>query len=91
MQDQRRTIYYSGRVQGVGFRWGALTSIEGLAVTGQVQNLRDGRVELILEGAASQTLAAAARVRQALARYISQEEVSIGSPTGEFQRMELRG
>jgi acylphosphatase len=44
-------IFYSGCVQGVGFRYTAKTVATGFEVTGIVRNLPDGRVELIAEGA----------------------------------------
>jgi acylphosphatase len=45
-----RRVYYSGRVQGVGFRYTTTALAGGYAVGGQVRNLADGRVELIAEG-----------------------------------------
>ena len=49
-----REIHYSGHVQGVGFRATAYSIASGLAVTGYVRNLPDGRVQLVAEGAANQ-------------------------------------
>ncbi|MEK6797327.1 MAG: ATP-binding protein [Planctomycetota bacterium] len=46
----RRTVYFTGRVQGVGFRNHALQVASRLNVTGYVRNLPDGRVELVAEG-----------------------------------------
>ena len=43
-------ILYSGRVQGVGFRYTVRTLATGYEVTGTVRNLPDGRVELTAEG-----------------------------------------
>lgn len=47
---ERREIYYSGRVQGVGFRYTTLQIASGFRVTGYVENLPDGRVHLVAEG-----------------------------------------
>ena len=47
---ERMTVYYSGRVQGVGFRATVRYLACGYDVTGSVRNLPDGRVELIAEG-----------------------------------------
>ena len=51
MERQRLQIFYSGRVQGVGFRYSVKTLATGFEVTGTVANLPDGRVELTAEGA----------------------------------------
>ena len=90
MAAERRTILYTGRVQGVGFRWSALRAMEGLAVTGYVRNLRDGRVELVLEGEEAETRSAAERVREAMLGLISREEEITGPPTGEFSDLRMR-
>ena len=44
-------VFYSGHVQGVGFRYTAKTVAAGFEISGNVRNLSDGRVELIAEGA----------------------------------------
>ena len=43
-------VYYSGNVQGVGFRYSVKQIAKGFDVTGWVRNLRDGRVELQVSG-----------------------------------------
>jgi acylphosphatase len=47
----RMHTYVRGRVQGVGFRYFVLQSVEGLDLTGWVRNLYDGWVEVLAEGA----------------------------------------
>lgn len=46
----RRHIYFSGRVQGVGFRFQASWAAKQLGLTGWVRNLPDGRVEMEVQG-----------------------------------------
>lgn len=41
-----KQIFYTGRVQGVGFRFSVKQLAKGFEVTGWVRNLPDGRVEL---------------------------------------------
>ncbi|MBI1984894.1 MAG: acylphosphatase [Candidatus Wildermuthbacteria bacterium] len=51
MQENiRLRILVSGRVQGVMFRKYAEKLAQDLGITGHVQNLLDGRVEVVCEG-----------------------------------------
>ncbi len=47
---RRFTTYFTGIVQGVGFRYTTESIARSFAVTGFVRNLPDGRVELVAEG-----------------------------------------
>ena len=49
----RKHIYFSGRVQGVGFRYRACSIAHSLGLTGWVRNLWDGRVEMEVQGTRS--------------------------------------
>ena len=67
--------YYSGLVQGVGFRWSIKQIATGFAVVGWVRNLDDGRVELEVTGDPAEVLAFLAAVRSShLATHIHQVE-----------------
>lgn len=46
----RKHIYFSGNVQGVGFRYRAFYAANCLGLTGWVKNLYDGRVEMEVQG-----------------------------------------
>lgn len=87
---ERRTILYSGTVQGVGFRWTTERVLADAGVSGYVRNLPDGRVELVIEGQPSQTEAAVERVRRALGSYIRDEAQELGRATGEFRGFGIR-
>ena len=58
-------IFYSGHVQGVGFRYTAKTVAAGFEISGTVRNLPDGRVELTAEGAREELEAFRAAIRDA--------------------------
>ncbi len=45
-----KQVFFSGRVQGVGFRFTTRELAKGYEVTGWVKNLSDGRVELQVAG-----------------------------------------
>ena len=50
MPRVRRRVHFSGRVQGVGFRFTCHSLARRCMVAGYVRNLADGRVELVMEG-----------------------------------------
>ena len=50
MNRCRLHVWYSGHVQGVGFRYTVRSAAQGFEVAGLVRNLLDGRVELVAEG-----------------------------------------
>ncbi|MGW8257367.1 MAG: acylphosphatase [Thermoguttaceae bacterium] len=47
---EQREIFFSGTVQGVGFRYTARAIAARHSVFGFVRNLRDGRVQIVVEG-----------------------------------------
>jgi len=44
------TVLFSGRVQGVGFRYFTITAAEQFNMKGFVKNVQDGKVEIICQG-----------------------------------------
>lgn len=50
----RLTVWVSGRVQGVGFRWWTRARALELGLVGSARNLPDGRVAVVVEGARHQ-------------------------------------
>lgn len=50
MAKVRKHIYFSGQVQGVGFRYRATNAARANDLTGWVDNLWDGRVEMEVQG-----------------------------------------
>lgn len=47
--DKRLHLIYSGRVQGVGFRYAVMDIARRQNIVGWVKNLDDGRVEIIAQ------------------------------------------
>ena len=79
-------IFYSGRVQGVGFRYTTKNVAMGYEVTGTVRNLPDGRVELVAEGLKDELEAFQQGIRESgLGGFISNEETTWEDPKGEFR------
>jgi acylphosphatase len=48
---ERATIFVSGQVQGVGFRWWTRARAGELGLVGFARNMGDGRVEICAQGA----------------------------------------
>lgn len=69
-----REVWYSGHVQGVGFRAQVLGIARGFDVTGFVQNLTDGRVYLHAEGSEQELDAFADEIIKALDGHIRNVE-----------------
>ena len=87
---RRLTVYYSGRVQGVGFRYTVKSVSAGFEVMGTVRNLMDGRVELVAEGAKDELEAFATAIRDAgLAGLIKHEETIWGAAEGGLRGFEI--
>jgi acylphosphatase len=92
MARQRLHILYSGRVQGVGFRYAVKLLASGFELTGTVRNLSDGRVELVAEGARAELEAFGQAVRESeLGHFIRQEHVEWSEAGGGFRGFEIVG
>jgi acylphosphatase len=83
-------IWYSGRVQGVGFRITVCRVATGYEVTGTVSNLPDGRVELIAEGTREELEAFGQGILDAgLRRLIRGAQVDWSEASGEYRGFEI--
>jgi len=87
---ERRKVLFSGTVQGVGFRATTAHLAGRFSVTGYVKNLRDGRVELVVEGAADQITAFLDSVTNRMRAQISNVDSSSETATGEFSEFDIR-
>ena len=90
MKRSRMHIFYSGHVQGVGFRYTVKSVAAGFEIVGTVRNLIDGRVELVGEGQREELEAFRNAIREAgLEHFIRNEEISWGEAAGEFRGFEI--
>ena len=87
---QRREIYYSGRVQGVGFRYTAQRIAQQYEVCGFVHNLPDGRVHMIVEGQPTELDDFLKDLNNSMAAYVRDSVVNQREGTGEFSGFEIR-
>lgn len=85
----RRTVYFTGRVQGVGFRYVTQSIALRHPVTGFVRNLPDGRVELVAEGTTAELDRLQAAVHDAMRSYVQAVDATNGVATGEFRSFNI--
>ena len=83
-------VIYSGRVQGVGFRWTTRSIAKRFPVTGTVRNLPDGTVELIAQGTASAVAEFLAAVSERMGNNIHNADSAPITPTESWTRFEIR-
>ena len=86
---ERAHVFYSGDVQGVGFRYTTVWLARNCEVTGFVRNLSDGRVELVVEGARDEVEALVAGVRERMSGCIREENCTWEECTGAFSRFSI--
>jgi len=86
----RWRVLFSGRVQGVGFRYTTVRISGGYAVRGYVRNLPDGRVELVAEGTRSELERFVEAIREAMSGNIQGEQKEECPATGEFRAFDIR-
>jgi len=80
----RLTAHFTGRVQGVGFRYTTANLARRYAVAGYVKNLPDGRVELIAEGEKKELNAFLTDIRETMGRNITDTKSDYLEASGEF-------
>ena len=87
-KDIRRVhVFITGRVQGVGFRAFTQRQARPLKLVGWVKNLRDGRVEAVIEGKAKAVEALLAKLRRGpRAARVKDIEIRDESPEGDARR-----
>ncbi len=86
----RRTCYFTGRVQGVGFRYTVKNVALQYRVQGFVKNLPDGRVELVMEGSDPDMDQLVSDVSRRMDGYIKKVDSVDDPATGEFQQFFIR-
>lgn len=88
---ERRRMFFSGHVQGVGFRYTAIRIARQYPVSGWVRNLPDGRVELLIEGEVGVIDATLEEIRAAMRGLIRGEQTCREDAVGDMTGFSLRG
>lgn len=82
--------FFTGRVQGVGFRYQTMQVAKGFEVAGHVSNLPDGRVQLEVEGAVNEVNEFIGAVAERMEGHIRKTERSEGWRARQFTGFTIR-
>lgn len=80
---------FSGRVQGVGFRYTAARMAQKFPVTGFVKNLSNGQVELMAEGEEKSLEDFLKAIKEAFQQYLRGVDTQWGETTGRYQGFKI--
>jgi len=75
MNRAAKHIIFTGRVQGIGFRFTALSIANRYNLTGLVRNLPEGAVEMIAQGPAKDIVNCLRDIEESFAGYIRETRV----------------
>lgn len=84
------TAFFSGRVQGVGFRYTTLHVAREFEVSGFVQNLPDGRVLVEAEGRPAEVRDFIVAIQERMEGYIRKVEQTEAQRAPKFQGFTIR-
>jgi len=80
----RNRVIFIGRVQGVGFRHAAKMQARSYRVYGHARNLKDGTVELVIEGDREEVAQFIASIQERMGGLIKETNTTIEVASGEF-------
>ena len=90
-KSQRLVAYFSGAVQGIGFRFTTLDIARRFPdLTGFVRNLDDGRVEIVAEASPETLDAFLNAVELAMGRSVADVETARRPAMGEYRSFIIR-
>jgi len=84
------TVFFSGRVQSVGFRYQTLQVAKEFEVSGWVMNLPDGRVQLEAEGRPGEVKDFIAALQERMEGHIRKTEQTTGTRAPQFSGFTIR-
>ncbi len=80
----RRDVIYTGRVQGVGFRWTTNRIAKNYDVRGFVENREDGSVYMVAEGAEKDVEEFMIAIAENMGKNIKETRVNQGRVDGDL-------
>jgi acylphosphatase len=87
---KRIHVIYSGRVQGIGFRFTAERIALSLGITGWVKNLFNGKVEIVAEADEKKIDKFLEEINSNFSNYIQNQDLDWQEATGEFKNFGIK-
>ena len=84
------TVHFSGRVQGVGFRYSVLQVAKEYDVCGFVKNLTDGRLLVEVSGESADIAEFVTAIEERMEGYVRQVERATSSRSSDFVGFTIR-
>jgi acylphosphatase len=75
MAETARHVIFTGRVQGVGFRFVVFRAANRYQLTGWVRNCDDGSVEMVVQGLADKIDDCVLDIQQSFAGYVRETKI----------------
>lgn len=91
MLSSRYDIRFSGRVQGVNFRWTTCRVAQKFSVAGWVRNESDGSVRCVVEGEQAELDSFVESVQRAMAGCVTDTVIKTTASTGTMEGFGIRG
>lgn len=88
--NRRIEVFYTGHVQGVGFRYRTHRIAGQFTLGGFVRNLDDGRVQVVAEGAKDELLSFLREIDHQMGPYIRDKKVVWGDALRQFGGFQIR-
>lgn len=88
--DKSVHIYYSGLVQGVGFRYTAERLANSLKLAGWARNLPDGRVEIFCQGSEPDIKTFLRKINDTFREYLKDADMEWGAARAGLDTFDIR-
>jgi acylphosphatase len=89
MALEARHLWFSGTVQGVGFRYTAQRIASRCGLVGWVRNLDDGRVEMVVQGDAKDIEKCVNGIMETFGSYVRDVESADSSVNSSYRSFEI--
>lgn len=90
MPEKRFHAFFSGRVQGVGFRFTAQSLASSLKICGWARNNLDGRVEVVAQGQEKKLEEFLTKLKGYFGRYIKDVDIDWKEPAQDCADFEIK-